>query len=125
VPSADRCPSCREKIHPFAAICPSCGTDLDVHRRERLAATERGRRLAIPGLSHDASQLVVVALILLALALFAPEWGALVSLLMLLRAINNSLPAQRNIAIPCAALALLNLIFPDVLYVPHLLPLTI
>lgn len=118
MPSANRCPECRETIHPFAATCPSCGADLDAHRR----AGHRPwwRQIELPRLGSDVTDLVVVALVLLLLALFVPLLGALLALFMVWRAHQNGLVARRNIAIACAVLAVFNLAAPNVL-LPHLI----
>ena len=119
MPSANRCPKCREAIHPFAATCPSCGTDLDAHRR-RAASRPGWRQIKVPRLTNDLMDLVVVGLVLLLLALFAPLFGALLALFMIWQSHHNGQAARRNIAIACAALAIFNLAAPSVL-LPHLI----
>jgi hypothetical protein len=118
MPSANRCPKCRETIHPFAATCPSCGADLDAHRR-RGAGRPRWRQIKVPRLTNNLTDMVVVAVILLLLALFAPLFGALLSLFIIWQAHRTGLVARRNIAIVCAAIAIFNLADPDAL-LPHL-----
>jgi hypothetical protein len=121
MPSANRCPECRDTIHPFAATCPSCGADLDAHRRRRLAGAQRRRpTLALPQMDRDLSDNVVIAIILVLIALFAPLFGAVFSLLVFLHANHNGLVARRYVAMLCAALAIFNLIAPTVL-LPHIL----
>jgi hypothetical protein len=66
------------------------------------------------------TDLVVIGLIMLLLALFAPLFGALFALFIVWHANNNGLVARRNIAIVCAGLAIFNLFAPNVL-LPHLL----
>jgi hypothetical protein len=118
MPSANRCPECREAIHPFAATCPSCGADLDAHRRR--ADSRRGwRRIGAPRLNNDVTDLIVVTLVLLLLAVFAPLFGALLALFVVWHALQNGLAARRNVAIVCTAIAIFNLAAPDVL-LPHL-----
>jgi hypothetical protein len=119
MPSANRCPKCREAIHPFAATCPSCGADLDAHRR-RAAGRQRWRQIEVPRLTNNVTDLVVVALVLLLLALFVPLFGALLALFVVWQANNTGLVGWRNVAIVCAAIAIFNLAAPDVL-LPHLL----
>jgi hypothetical protein len=80
MPNASRCPKCRQAIHPFAATCPSCGADLDAHRRQR-AGGRRRPQIGLPSLTGNVTDLVVVTLILLLLALFAPLFGAVLALL--------------------------------------------
>jgi hypothetical protein len=118
MPSANRCPGCRETIHPFAATCPSCGADLDAQRR-RAASRHRRPQVQFPRLGHDGADLVVAALIMLLLALFAPLFGALLALLIVWHAHHNGPVARRNTAIVCAAIAIFNLAAPQVL-LPHL-----
>jgi hypothetical protein len=117
VPSASRGPECRETIHPFAATCPSCGADLDAHRRR---TAKRRRQLAFPRITNDVTDIVVVALIMLLLALFAPLFGAVLALFIVWHAHNHSQVARRNIAIVCAAVAIFNLAAPEAL-APHLI----
>jgi hypothetical protein len=119
MPSANRCPDCRETIHPFAATCPSCGADLDA-RRYRPPTRHRRPQIELPRLSNDATDLAVVTLVLLLLALFVPLVGALLALFMVWHAHHNSQVGRRNVAIVCAAIAVFNLVAPEVL-LPHLL----
>jgi hypothetical protein len=119
MPSANRCPKCRQTIHPFAATCPSCGADLDAHRRR--AASRRGwRQIEVPRLANNVTDLIVVALVLLLLALFAPLFGALLALFIGWQSHRTGPVARRNIAIVCAAIAIFNLAAPGVL-LPHLI----
>jgi hypothetical protein len=76
----------------------------------------------LPGLSTDLTDLVVITLIMLLLAMFAPIYGALLALLVFWHAHHNALTLRRRVAGFCAGLALFNVAFPDVLYLPHLLP---
>ena len=119
MPSANRCPECRETIHPFAATCPSCGADLDAHRHNRAATRRRRPKLKFPRRANDVTDLVVPALIMLLLALFAPLVGALLALFIVWHAHHNGPVSRRNIAIVCAAIAIFNLAAPQVL-LPHL-----
>jgi uncharacterized iron-regulated membrane protein len=119
MPSANRCPECRETIHPYAATC-SCGADLDAFRQRRAAGSGRRAQLSLPGLSKDVTDLLVVGLIMLLLALFAPLYGAVLALIVFLQAQHNGVTARRNVAAVCAGLAIFNLVFPSVL-LPHLL----
>jgi hypothetical protein len=119
MPSANRCPKCRQTIHPFAATCPSCGADLDAHRRG--AAHQQGwRQIQLPRLSNDVTDLVVVGLVLLLFALFVPLFGALLALFVIWQSHRTGLLARRNVAIVCAAIAIFNLAAPSVL-LPHLI----
>lgn len=72
-------------------------------------------------MSHDATETLVIAAIMLLLATFAPLYGAVLSLVVVWRADQNSQPARRNIAVICAAFAVFNLVFPSVFYIPHIL----
>jgi hypothetical protein len=119
MPSANRCPECRETIHPFAATCPSCGADLDAHRRR--TATRRQRpRIELRRVTNRAVDLVVVTLIMLLLALFAPLFGALLALFTVWHGQRSGEIARRNVAVVCAAIAIFNLADPGAL-LPHLL----
>jgi len=42
-PDPTRCPTCRERVSPFAAGCALCGTELDIRRHDRVGV---GRRLS-------------------------------------------------------------------------------
>ncbi|HTX08842.1 MAG TPA: hypothetical protein VME22_09535 [Solirubrobacteraceae bacterium] len=118
MPSANRCPNCRETIHPFAATCPSCGADLDAHRRSA-GNRPRWRQIKVPRITNKVIDLVVVAVVLLLLALFAPLFGAALALFVVWQAHHSGLVARRNIAIVCAAIAIFNLAVPNAL-LPHL-----
>jgi hypothetical protein len=118
MPSANRCPKCRQTIHPSAATCASCGADLDAHRR-RAASRQRWRQIEVPRLGNNATDLVVVALVMLLLALFAPLFGALLALFVVWHGHRTGLVARRNIAIVCAAIAIFDLADPAAL-LPHL-----
>jgi hypothetical protein len=119
MPSANRCPKCRQTIHPFAATCPSCGADLDAHRRGA-AGRRRWRQIEVPRLTNNVNDLVVVTLVLLLLALFAPLFGVLLALFIVWHAHHTGLVGRRNIAIVCAAIAVFNLAAPGFL-LPHLI----
>jgi hypothetical protein len=119
MPSANRCPNCRETIHPFAATCPSCGVDLDAHRR-RVASRRGWPRIEALRPASDVTDLIVVTLVLLLLALFVPLFGALLALFTVWHAHHNALAGRRNVAIACAAIAIFNLVAPQVL-LPHLI----
>ena len=70
----------------------------------------------MPGLSTDLTDLVVITLIMLLLAMFAPIYGALLALLVFWHAHHHALTVRRRVAGLCAGLALfLNVAFPDVL----------
>ena len=101
-------------MHPFAAGCPTCGADLDAARRQQ-AGTQSRTRVALPTIQRDLVDLLVPAIVLVLLALFAPLFGALISLFVVWHSHHNSLTARRNVAIACAALAIFNLFAPDVL----------
>ena len=119
MPSANRCPKCHQTIHPFAATCPSCGADLDAHRR-RVTNRPRWRQIEVLRPANNVSDLIVVTLVLLLLALFAPLFGALLALFTAWHAHHNGPVARRNIAVGCAAIAIFNLAAPQVL-LPHLI----
>lgn len=55
------------------------------------------------------------AIVLLLLALFAPLYGALLSLFVVWHSHHNGLEGRRNVAIACAALAIFDLLAPQVL----------
>jgi ABC-type polysaccharide transport system permease subunit len=101
-------------MHPFAAGCPTCGADLDAARRQQAPSRSRSR-VALPAVQRDLVDLLVPAIVLLLLALFAPLFGALIALFVVWHSHHNSLTARRNVAIACAALAIFNLFAPDVL----------
>jgi hypothetical protein len=101
-------------MHPFAAGCPTCGTDLDAVRRQRASAPSPAR-VAVPTVQRDLIELLVPALVLLLLALYAPLYGALIALFVVWHSHRNSLNARRNIALACTALAIFNVVAPGVL----------
>ena len=101
-------------------VLPHRRADLDGHRRGRAATRQRWPRIKFPRLANDVTDLVVVALIMLLLALFAPLFGALLALFIVWHAHHNGPVARRNIAIICAAIAIFNLAAPQVL-LPHLI----
>lgn len=101
-------------MHPFAAGCPTCGADLDAARRHG-AAPRRPRPTPPLSFRGDVVDLLVPAVVLLLLALFAPLYGALIALLVVWHSHHNALTARRNIAAACAALAIFNLLAPGVL----------
>ena len=101
-------------MHPFAAGCPNCGADLDAARRQRASMPSRSR-VALPPVRRDLIDVLVPAIVLLLLALYAPLFGALLSLFVVWHSHHNGLPARRNVAIACAGLAIFNLLAPGVL----------
>jgi hypothetical protein len=101
-------------MHPFAAGCPTCGADLDAARRQQGSARPR-KRVALPSVRRDLVELLVPAVVLLLLALYAPLFGALIALFVIWHSHRNGLTARRNVAIVCAALAIFDLLAPDVI----------
>jgi hypothetical protein len=99
-------------MHPFAAGCPTCGADLDVVRRRKATAPSR-TRVASPSVRRDVIELFMPAIVLVLLALYAPLYGALLSLFLVWHSHRNGLTARRNIAIACVALAIFDLLAPD------------
>ena len=77
-------------------------------------------RIELPRVTNRAVDVVVVTLIMLLLALFAPLFGALLALFIVWQGQRNGEIARRNIAIVCAAIAIFNLADPGAL-LPHLL----
>jgi uncharacterized RDD family membrane protein YckC len=73
----------------------------------------------LPRPSRDATDLVVLAAIMLLLALFAPLVGALFALFIIWHSHHNGFPLRRNVAYVCAGLAILDLLVPTAL-LPHL-----
>jgi hypothetical protein len=124
---ANECPECRENIHPFAATCPNCGADLDAHRRRlrdgrapkarRVPGTPAKGRLAptVPTFSREMTDLVILTVVMLLLALYAPIYGAVFGLFIVWHSVHNGLTTRRNVAIACSALAIFNLVAPSVL----------
>ena len=101
-------------MHPFAAGCPHCGADLDAARRQQGLGRSRSR-VALPTVQRDLVDLLVPAIVLILLALFAPLFGALISLFIVWHSHHNALTARRNIAIATTALAIFNLLAPEVI----------
>jgi hypothetical protein len=83
-------------------------------KTDRCPAPPR-RRIGLPPVRRDLVELLVPAVVLLLLALFAPLYGALVSLFIVWHSHHNGLTARRNIAIACTALAIFDLLAPDVI----------
>ena len=71
--------------------------------------------MALPSLDRDLVEVLVPGLVMLLLALYAPLFGALLSLFVVWHSHNNSLRARRNVAWVCAALAIFDLVAPDVI----------
>lgn len=101
-------------MHPFAAGCPVCGTDLDAVRRKRNASRIRNR-IALPSIGRETVDLLLLAIILLVLGVFAALYGMLLSLFVLWHSHRHGFMARRNIALAGAVLAILNLFTPGVL----------
>jgi hypothetical protein len=117
MPARNRCPVCHQPVHPYAAGCPSCGADLDEHRRGR--AARRRPQVPRPRVSREGGELAFLAVVLALLGLYAPLYGALFSLFVVWHSHRNSLTARRNVAIAGAALAILDLVAPQLL-LPHI-----
>lgn len=64
---------------------------------------------------RDLVELLVPAVVLLILALYVPLYGALIALFIVWHSHRNAIIARRNIAIACTALAIFNLLAPDVI----------
>jgi hypothetical protein len=77
-------------------------------------------QIEVPRVTNNISDLIVVGLVMLLLALFAPLFGALLALFIVWHSHRTGLVARRNIAVVCAAIAVFNLAAPQVL-LGHLL----
>lgn len=55
------------------------------------------------------------AVVLVLLALYAPLYGALISLFIVWHSHDNGITARRNLAIACTVLAIFDLVAPDVI----------
>jgi hypothetical protein len=60
-------------------------------------------------LSRELTDLVIITIVMIVLALYYPLFGALLSLFILWHSIHNGLIGRRNAAIGCTALAIFNL----------------
>ena len=111
---ARRCPDCGSTVSPFAAGCSVCGADLESHR-----ARQRSRRtvprLARPSLGTSGRDLIVTTIVMVLLSLYFPLYGALLALYILWQSHRAGQDATRNAAIACLALAVLDLVAPEVL----------
>ncbi len=108
--NANRCPSCGERVSPFAAGCALCGASLDPRRHDR-----RGLRLPRPrrppGGSLPSSDAFAVAVLIL-LTVFAPLIGLLVCGLRAYGQEQAGHVRQRNIALALAAVCFVFLLLP-------------
>jgi hypothetical protein len=62
-----RCPSCGERVSPFAAGCAVCGADLDIHRWDTGPATTQRAGSFLSALtfgSETGKWLLIVVLVL-------------------------------------------------------------
>ncbi|MGZ6617697.1 MAG: hypothetical protein ACXVFQ_25140 [Solirubrobacteraceae bacterium] len=112
---ASRCPECRARVHPFAASCPSCGADLDAYRRRRATRSEQRVRFTVPSVGRDARDLVLLAVILFIVAVYAPLFGLAFGLLIAWHSHSNSLIGRRNVAIVCTVIAIVSLFAPNLI----------
>lgn len=107
---ANQCPNCGSTVSQFAAGCAICGADLEVLRR-------RGRRRrpptlsapALPRMGSDSLRPVLLAVLLLALALYGPLYGLLFSGLVAFDRNRHGDRLMRNVALACVALAAFDL----------------
>ena len=113
------CPNCGEPVSQFAAGCAICGADLESWRRER-ERREASRRLPRPqvprGIGGGRSGEILFAVVMAALALFAPPVGLLFCGYMAYRFDRDGSVAMRNVALACAVAALLFVLFPFGIY---------
>ena len=108
----NRCPSCGERVSPFAAGCALCGADLDPRRHtrsHRRPVLPRGRWSAG---SHPAGGDVLAVLVLVLVTLFAPLIGLIVCGLRAYGEERGGRVAQRNIALALGAICLVFLLDP-------------
>ncbi len=108
----NRCPSCGERVSPFAAGCAFCGADLDPRRHSRSRS-----RVGLPrgwraGAGRVLAPDVVAVVVLVLLTLFAPLIGLLVAGLRAYGEDRGGRTAQRNIALVAAAICVVFLLFP-------------
>ena len=109
--NANRCPSCGERVSPFAAGCALCGADLDPQRHtpgKASVSVPQPWRGTGARLSPD---LIAVAVIVL-LTLFAPLIGAFICALRAYGEERGGRTRQRNIALALGVVCVLFLIFP-------------
>jgi hypothetical protein len=106
------CPSCGERVSPFAAGCALCGADLDARRR----ASSRVRlpHVALPRgrLGDTAGTDLVVIALLVGLTLFATSLGLLFALYTAYVGNREGRPAKCAVAIAFALTCLLLLASP-------------
>ena len=109
-----KCPSCGERVTPYAAGCAICGTDLEPARRrlaERRSPANLTRPAAFSSIGYGESGDFLFAAAMILVALFAPPIGLILSSYMAYRFDRDSRPAMRNVAIACAGAAATGLIF--------------
>lgn len=78
-------------------------------------------QIRFPRLDRDLAELMLVSVVMLLLALYAPIFGLLLALFTAWHGNHNGQVARRNIAIPCAALSIVNLLVVPHVLLPHLL----
>jgi hypothetical protein len=111
--AANVCPRCGAPVTPYAAGCGVCGADLERRRRGRqfgLAALRRAAPTA--GVTGSLFQNLVLIVLMLAVALFAPIFGLLVAGLVAFDRNRRGERTMRNLAIAAGALALIAFFFP-------------
>ena len=109
---ADRCPECRSPIHPFAATCSNCGADLDAHRRRlregRRRLTARPPRVS---LDRELRDLVLITVVMLLLALYAPLFGIVLALIVGWQGRRNGAARQERAALVCGGIGFVVFVF--------------
>lgn len=110
--NANRCPSCGERVTPFAAGCALCGADLDPHRHTRSRASlgwSRWReKIRLSAAPPDALAVGVLVL----LTLFVPLVGLFICGLRAYGEERGGRVRQRDIALVLGAICLVFLLFP-------------
>lgn len=110
---ANVCPRCGSTVSQFAAGCAICGADLERHRRSPGARLTRTVRTSpLPRWGSELGERVLLTVILVALALFAPLYGFLFSMLVAWDRNRRGQRAARNIALACVLLAALSFLGP-------------
>lgn len=71
--------------------------------------------MAVGSVRRDLVELLVPAVVLLLLALYAPLFDALIALFVVWHNHHNGLTARRDVAVVCASLAIFDLLAPDVI----------
>jgi hypothetical protein len=107
------CPHCGASVTPYAAGCSVCGADLERLRRQRArSVSQRLRTASLPSFAGDAAQNVLLTVLMIVLALFAPLFGLAVAALVAFDRNRRGERTMRNMAVAAGTLAAIGFFVP-------------